>query len=437
MCIYKGEILMKRINIKGTNEVIYIEKLKNGLEVYMLPNMNVNKFYITLNTRFGSINTKFKYDNKEYDMPKGIAHYLEHLSFNMEDGSVFDYYSKIGSMINAFTTYDLTSYNVSSNNRFKENLEYLLEYVYTPYINKELVNSERGVILEEVNMYKDDPGMTILNCTLNNLFINDEHKYLVGGTTKDVRNIKLEDILTCYNAYYNPRNMFMVITGCFIPEEAMAIISEKMSFMKLDSGFDTVSIYPKEVSKVLKGYEEIEMNIDKPKLSIGFKIPKSIFKSLKLDDNLIKLYIELILKVNFGSTSIILEELQKGNIVEDIDYTLMETNDYYVVLFLSSTYYPEYFRDKMLDKYNNMLVDEEDIRRISRVAISDYILMFDSVVAVNNYIIDDVIGNKGFISDLVDRYKNLDIEICNKVLSKLSKYSYTIFKIVPRKRTLK
>ena len=57
-------------------------------KVYMLPNYNVNKFYITLNTKYGSINTKFKVGGKEYDMPKGIAHFLEHLSFNMPDESV-------------------------------------------------------------------------------------------------------------------------------------------------------------------------------------------------------------------------------------------------------------------------------------------------------------------------------------------------------------
>lgn len=424
---------MKKINIKGTKETIYIDKLPNGLEIYMIPNNNINKFYITLNTRFGSINTKFKYNKKEYDMPKGIAHYLEHLSFNMETGSVFDYYSKIGSMINAFTSFDLTSFNVSSNNRFKENLEYLLEYVYTPYLNKELVNNERGIILEEVNMYKDDPGMTIFNKTLNNLFINDEHKYLVGGTPKDVKNIHLEDIQTCYNAYYNPNNMFIVITGNFIPTEALAIITEKINTLKFKDNYDTQSIYPKEPSKVLTKYEELEMNIEKPKISLGIKIPKNIFKQLKIDNNQLKIYIELILKANFGSTSLILEELQKGNIAEDIDYTLIETNDYYTIIFLSSTYYPDYFKDKILDKYNNLEIEEEDIIRTSKVAISDYILMFDSVVAVNNYVIDDIIENKEFTNNLIEIYQNLNIDTCKKILSKLNKYDYTIFKILPRK----
>ena len=423
---------MKKIKLENTNEVLYYDKLDNGLEVYMLPNNNVNKFYLTLNTRFGSINTKFKYDNKEYDMPKGIAHYLEHLSFNMENGSVFDHYSKIGSSINAFTTYDITSYNVTSNNRFKENLEYLLEYVYTPYFTKELFQSEKGVIEEEVKMYKDDPGMTIVNGTLNNVFVNDERKYLVGGTVKDVKSIKLEDVITCYNAYYNPKNMFLIITGNFNPNEALAITSEQMNKLNINNDFNVKDIYPKEPEKVNKKEEIIKMNVDKPKVSIGIKIPKNNFKSLKIDNYLLKIYISSILDINFGNTSLLLEELQKGSIVDDLDYTVIESNDYFIVLILSSTYYPEYFKDKVIKKFNSLNIEDSDLKRVAKVNISNYILLFDSAVAVNNYIMDEVMDNNEVNTGFMNIMRNLNIDTCKKVLTKLNDYDYTICKIMPK-----
>ena len=423
---------MKKIKLENTNEVLYYDKLDNGLEVYMLPNNNVNKFYLTFNTRFGSINTKFKYDNKEYDMPKGIAHYLEHLSFNMENGSVFDHYSKIGSSINAFTTYDITSYNVTSNNRFKENLEYLLEYVYTPYFTKELFQSEKGVIEEEVKMYKDDPGMTIVNGTLNNVFVNDERKYLVGGTVKDVKSIKLEDVITCYNAYYNPKNMFLIITGNFNPNEALAITSEQMNKLNINNDFNVKDIYPKEPEKVNKKEEIIKMNVDKPKVSIGIKIPKNNFKNLKLDNYLLKIYISSILDINFGNTSLLLEELQKGSIVDDLDYTVIESNDYFIVLILSSTYYPEYFKDKIIEKFNSLNIEDSDLKRVAKVNISNYILLFDSAVAVNNYIMDEVMDNNEVNTGFMNIMRNLNIDTCKKILTKLNNYDYTICKIMPK-----
>lgn len=423
---------MKKIKLENTNEVLYYDKLDNGLEIYMLPNNNVNKFYLTLNTRFGSINTKFKYDNKEYDMPKGIAHYLEHLSFNMENGSVFDHYSKIGSSINAFTTYDITSYNVTSNNRFKENLEYLLEYVYTPYFTKELFQSEKGVIEEEVKMYKDDPGMTIVNGTLNNVFVNDERKYLVGGTVKDVKSIKLEDVITCYNAYYNPKNMFLIITGNFNPNEALAITSEQMNKLNINNDFNVKDIYPREPEKVNKKEEIIKMNVDKPKVSIGIKIPKNNFKNLKLDNYLLKIYISSILDINFGNTSLLLEELQKGSIVDDLDYTVIESNDYFIVLILSSTYYPEYFKDKIIEKFNSLNIEDSDLKRVAKVNISNYILLFDSAVAVNNYIMDEVMDNNEVNTGFMNIMRNLNIDTCKKILTKLNNYDYTICKIMPK-----
>ena len=423
---------MKKIKLENTNEVLYYDKLDNGLEVYMLPNNNVNKFYLTLNTRFGSINTKFKFDNKEYDMPKGIAHYLEHLSFNMENGSVFDHYSKIGSSINAFTTYDITSYNVTSNNRFKENLEYLLEYVYTPYFTKELFQSEKGVIEEEVKMYKDDPGMTIVNGTLNNVFVNDERKYLVGGTVKDVKSIKLEDVITCYDAYYNPKNMFLIITGNFNPNEALAITSEQMNKLNINNDFNVKDIYPKEPEKVNKKEEIIKMNVDKPKVSIGIKLPKNNFKSLKVDNYLLKIYISSILDINFGNTSLLLEELQKGSIVDDLDYTVIESNDYFIVLILSSTYYPEYFKDKVIEKFNSLNIEDSDLKRVAKVNISNYILLFDSAVAVNNYIMDEVMDNNEVNTGFINIMRNLNIDTCKKVLTKLNNYDYTICKIMPK-----
>ena len=88
---------MKEIKINKTNEIMYYEKLNNDLEVYIVPNVYQKNFYITFTTKFGSINTEFKIKEEKTfkKVPNGIAHYLEHLMFNMEDGTAFDYFSKL------------------------------------------------------------------------------------------------------------------------------------------------------------------------------------------------------------------------------------------------------------------------------------------------------------------------------------------------------
>jgi len=125
---------MKKIKFNKTNEYLFYHKYDNGLELYVVPNLNQKNFYITFSTRFGSKNTEFKTnkDEKYIKVPNGIAHYLEHIMFNMENGSAFDFFSKLGSSVNAFTSYDITCYEVFSSTYFKENLNYLLDYVQTP-----------------------------------------------------------------------------------------------------------------------------------------------------------------------------------------------------------------------------------------------------------------------------------------------------------------
>ena len=234
------------------------------------------------------------------------------------------------------------------------------------------------------------------------------------------------------NAYYNPKNMFLIITGNFNPNEALAITSEQMNKLNINNDFNVKDIYPREPEKVNKKEEIIKMNVDKPKVSIGIKIPKNNFKNLKLDNYLLKIYISSILDINFGNTSLLLEELQKGSIVDDLDYTVIESNDYFIVLILSSTYYPEYFKDKIIEKFNSLNIEDSDLKRVAKVNISNYILLFDSVVAVNNYIMDEVMDNNEVNTGFMNIMRNLNIDTCKKILTKLNNYDYTICKIMPK-----
>lgn len=420
--------------IKGASENVYYEKLANGLEIFMVPNNKTKNFYLTLNVKFGSINTDFKYQNKEYHIPKGVAHYLEHLMFNMLDGSAFDYYSKLGSSVNAFTSFDETCYEVFANSNFKENLEYLIKYVYTPYFTKELVNNERGIITEEIKMYEDSPDTELLYGLYRNIYVNDEHQYLISGTVDDVKKIKLEDIENAYNAFYQPANMFLVITGDFLPEEAVAIVSKQMSAMSFKKYEKPLLILPNEPYKVKNEYSEKEMNVDKYKVTIGLKIPKSNFKSLKLSDLDLVLYLNLIMKANYGGTSLFKEELQNNNIINDgLSFIFQNTPDYFVKVIIASTDYPDYFIDKVMNKQENLEITEEDLIRKKKNSISSLIMIYDDIEAVNSEIQDDIIDYNKFIANIYDEYNKLNIEEAIKVKNHLNKYIKCVSVLKPKK----
>jgi predicted Zn-dependent peptidase len=425
---------MNKVKILGAKENLFYEKLKNGLEIYMVPNSNVKNFYLTLNTKFGSIYTNFKYEGKNYNIPKGVAHYLEHLMFNMPDGSAFNYFSKLGSNVNAYTSYDITCYEVFSNSYFKENLEYLIKYVYTPYFTKEMINDERGIITEEIKMYEDNPNTELLYGLYRNIYVNDEHQYLISGTVEDVKKIKLEDIEIAYKAFYNPANMFMILTGNFNPEEALAIIHESLSKLELPEYQKPEILISEEPYDVKKEYNEKEMNVDKPKVTIGFKIPKNNFKSLKMSDIYLKVYINLLMRINFGTTSLLREELETNNIInDDIGFTLTETDDYYVEAFMVSTDYPDYVISKIKDKINNLDISKESLDRKVKSTISSLIMEFDEIEGVSNDIQDDVINYNRYIYDAYNYYRSLNVEDAIKIANKLKKYKECISILNPKK----
>ena len=425
---------MKKQEIKKTGEFVYTEKLANGLSIIMVPNYRVKNFYITLTTKFGSIHTDFKYDGKQYKLPKGTAHFLEHLMFNMPNNeNAFDYYSNLGSNINAFTSYELTAYEVFANSRFKENLSYLLEYVYTPYFTKELVNAEKGIITEETKMVLDNPNSEVVYGMYRNVFHNDEHQYLITGEVEDVKSMTLDDINAAYEAFYHPENMFLIVTGNFNPEEVIAI-SEEVTSKKDFSKYIAPEIKKiKEPSKVKNPFFEKEMNVDKPKVTLAIKIPKTNFKSLKLSDLELQLYINLIIRINYGETSLLKEELLTSSIITDqINTFLTTTEEYFVQTIMASSSYPDYFIKRVNEKWKALTVNQDEINRKIKSSISNLIMSFDEIEVINNDIQEDIINYGRYITEAYTLYRNLNTETAMKVLEKLKRNEISISIIKPK-----
>lgn len=428
---------MKKIKINNTKETLYYHKYDNGLELYVLPNINQKNFYITFNTKFGSINTEFKnHDNKDIIVPNGIAHYIEHLMFNMEDGNAFDFFSKLGASVNAFTTYDLTCYEVYSSTYFKENLNYLLDYVQTPYFKKEDVNNERGIISEEINMYNNNPNTELTYKTFENIFVNNKRKYLISGTIEDIKKINVDNILDCYNTFYNPNNMFVIITGNVNPYEALAIIEENQTKKE----FNNITISNKLINEPLKvneKYMELEMNVETNKVSITYKIPKKNFKKLNLTDELLTLYINLLFDILFDSTSEIQDRLISSSIIQNgININKTYTKDYIIISLMTESDYPETLIKMVKEVMNNLKLNEFDLLRKVKVYKSNYILHFDDIELVNSNIQDNILQYGKVLENNMNLYDELNIKKLTEI-SKLIKNRAESILIIKPKTTIK
>lgn len=414
--------MLKKLTISKYNETVYYDKLDNGLEVYMWPQANVSNFYATLSVKYGSIDTEFKIGNKTHQVSKGIAHFLEHVKFNEGPNlTAHDYYNKLGSSINAFTTFDYTSYEVLAASNLKENITHLLDYVETPYFTKELIEKERKIILSEVKMGKNNPYQ-VLYYTLNNtIFNSDNRKYYVTGDEDDVKNITLEEINLVYNTFYHPANMFLVVTGNFDPDYLDVVIRENQSTKKFPKYLEPIKIHPKEKENVATERVSINGNIAVPKLRIAYKIKKSALGSISDMEKLI--YTRIIMNANFGTTSLIKERLLESNLITKLNTSAAIVGDYLIIGINAETKYPNEIERMLRENYDNMDLTPKRLERRIRCNIADFIYGLDDIEYLNSMIQDNIMTYNKFVTNTYDVIKNLNMETASRVISDLKKYA--------------
>lgn len=412
-----------KIKIAGIDETLYKETLKNGLEVYILPNDNVKNYYITFNTKFGSNDTEFKkMGDKTYTkVPNGVAHFLEHLTFKTPDGDASDYFPTLGCQSNAFTSYDVTSYEVSGYKNFKEALNYLLDYVQTPFYNEKNVQAEKGIICEEIKMREDMPNFKLQSVMFESIFSKEPYKNSVSGSVKDVKGITLKDILNCYETFYHPSNMFVIISGNVNPEEALAIIEENQSRKEFPEKFVIKRKKYREPLEVTKPINKIKaQQVEIPKVAVAWKVSKSALKNLKISKQVLNIYINLIINSNFGRSSEIKERLQSGNIVTDGPYvSTVITDDYIVPTIIAETPYPERFISIIKEGIQHITMTEEELIRKQRVAISNFIINFDMIEAISYNMMSDIIDYDDYNANIYNLYNELNITTAKKIATSL------------------
>ena len=166
---------IQEFKYENIGETLYEYEHESGLKAYVIPKRGYREIYATFATHYGSLNNRFidSSTNEEVEVPDGIAHFLEHKLFEQEYGNVMEKFSKYGANPNAYTGFAETVYLFSCTNNFKDNFETLLEYVQSPYLTDENVESEKGIIGQEINMLQDSGERTVFFNLLNALYKNN------------------------------------------------------------------------------------------------------------------------------------------------------------------------------------------------------------------------------------------------------------------------
>lgn len=422
---------MEKIKLKDIDEYIYYEKLDNGLEVYLYNKDNVHSNYVTFTTKYGSVYNEFIPigEDKMTSFPKGIAHFLEHKVFvQKEDPQPMEFFAESGSICNAYTTFQNTTYLFYATKNLKENINYLLDYVQNIYLTDESVESEKKIITEEIHMYEDRPSDILAEKIRLNSLKSNPYKDSIIGTEEDINEITKEDLETCYHTFYHPSNMFIVVAGSFDPLEIMNVIKEnqsKKNFEKLDK--ITVKEF-KEDDKVVKKEEVLDIATNVPKVAYTLKIP---LKNIKLSRRKLHLYTYIIFTILFDETSSFDEELKEEGIINNTTYvSLLNTNTHLLISLINETDRYEEFLDKVKERLDKIEIDEKDFNRKKKVLISNEIFAFESVETVNDIIVDNIIYNNKLEDNPIEVINSLKIEEIRDLIKKfdISNTSLVILK---------
>lgn len=422
---------MEELELKGLNEKIYVYHTKCGLPIYMWVNEKVSSMYASLSVKYGSIHTKFKIGKKTYEVPNGIAHFLEHVKFNIdEETTAHDEFYKLGGDANAFTTFDYTSYIVFATNNKKENLEELLNFVYNPFFTKKCISKEKGIIVEEANMGLDDPYSIVFFHSLLNTLQKSKYRNTITGTPDDVTSITLEDVKLVYDTFYHPENMFLTLTGNFNPYEMACLVEENLSKKKFGKYLNPIIIKENEPKKVTTKYKEEYINVTYPRLKFSIKMDMSRFKNYSSLE--LKILTNLLFNINFGATSDFKDELMEKGLIQNMNVTCDVYDDTFVVTINVTSNFKEEIIKKVKEKLENLSISELDFKRKKNATIATLILDYEDLENVSYRIQDDVLNNGGIVTNLKEILEDETIDDLKNIIDLLDFDNISINVFLPK-----
>ena len=160
--------------------------------------------------------TGSRYENKKNN---GISHFLEHLFFKgtIKRPNTLALASELDSLgceFNAFTSKEYTGYWIkAAEKKLSQALEILGDMIINSTMKAEEIEREKGVIIEELNMYEENPMMHIEDVLESCLYGNTPAGWETVGTKKNIQNFKRQDFISYWKAQYGANSACLIMAG--------------------------------------------------------------------------------------------------------------------------------------------------------------------------------------------------------------------------------
>jgi predicted Zn-dependent peptidase len=198
--------------------------LKNGLRVITVPMKDNPTATVLVLVEAGS-----KYEEKKVN---GISHFLEHMCFKgtLKRPKAIDISKELdalGSQYNAFTAQEYTGYYAKSD---AKHFSKIFDVVSDIYLNSTFpepeMQKEKGVIIEEINMYEDMPNRHVQDLIMELLYGDTPAGWNVAGKKKNILNMKREDFVLYKKQHYLPEATVLLVAGNVTEKQVLAEVNK-------------------------------------------------------------------------------------------------------------------------------------------------------------------------------------------------------------------
>lgn len=246
--------------------------LKNGLTVIEVPSSDAESVVVDFFIKTGS--------RSESEVESGISHFLEHFLFKgtkkypsaLEISTLID---SIGGEMNANTGKEHTQFYIKAASKHLSLIfEVLTDMIQAPLFNEAELEREKGVIVEEINMYKDTPMYDIENILEQQMWPKDALGRDIAGTKESVVKFTPQMFRAYMKKHYQLPNMILGVSGKYNKKELWSLIEKYWNK------------YPKAIGG---GWSKAQDGQKTPRVKVNFKKTEQAhlafgFKGLKHTD---------------------------------------------------------------------------------------------------------------------------------------------------------
>ena len=224
--------------------MIKYKQFNNGLRLVVNKMEGMLSVSIGVLVKTGSMNETIENN--------GISHFIEHVMFkgteNRTAFEISDHIDRIGAQINAFTSKELTCYYTKSTKEYaQKSLEILSDIFFNSKFDKEELEKEKGVIIEEINMSEDTPEEVCLDLLSQSYFGKNGLGQTILGSEKNIKKFTKTDIKEYMDKYYTADNVVISVAGNVDIDDIVALVEDYFAskFNKKKSAKQLKTVIPK------------------------------------------------------------------------------------------------------------------------------------------------------------------------------------------------